>query len=135
MPHIEQELQEFVDEVTGRFHPDEPWTSRVHHIVREGVDVAGKLLKADANQEELSDALTAAALRLVQKLQLRPMAKRIASMAVPGVIPGLVEQLASYTDDAQQFVDDEITPRLDEWIKTLVDVRDAIASPPQAPVL
>jgi hypothetical protein len=32
-------------------------------------------------------------------------------------------------------VDDEVVPRLDEWITTLKDVREAIASPPQAPVV
>jgi hypothetical protein len=133
MPNIEQELQEFVDEVTGKYHPDEPWQAHVHHMVREGIDVVGHLLQANENVDELSDAATNAATKIVQKLDMRPMVKRMVLMAIPGVMPGIVEQLAAYAGTAQQFVDAEIIPRLDEWINTLVDVRQAIASPPIMP--
>lgn len=129
MPNIEQELQEFVDEVTGRFHPDEPWQSHLHHIAREGVDVLGELLRADQNVEELQAAATSAALAIVAKLNIRPLFKRFVSMAIPGAVPDLVEQLATYSGQAQQFVDEQILPRLREWIATLTDIEQALSNP------
>lgn len=124
---LRQEIQEFVDELTRQLNPGEPWNVHAHTIVREGVDVIGELLAAGANVDELSNEAVAAAMQLLVKLNLGVIPRRVATTAIPWIVPPIVEQLAGYSGTAQEFVDAQILPRLDEWIVTLTDVRTALA--------
>ncbi len=123
---LRTEIEEFIAEVTGKLHPDEPWNVHLHHIVREGFDVLGVCLNADANVEELSNEAVAAAAAVLAKANLGPVIRRVASSALPWVIPPLVEQMAAFSGTAQEFVDAHVIPRLDEWIVTLTDVRASL---------
>lgn len=124
---LSTEFQEFVDEVTGRAHPDEPLRVQVHHSIREGFDLVGLALNAGKNVDELSNEAVAAAQLILAKLNLGTIAKRLASAAMPLVIPALVDQMANYAGTAKEFVDAKVLPELDEVINTLVDVRADLA--------
>lgn len=121
---LRTELQEFVDEVTGKLHPGEPLNVHLHHCAREFFDVVGLAINAEANVDELANEAVAAASAVLAKLNLGVVARRIASSALPWVIPPLVEQLAQFSGTAQEFVDAHVVPRLELWIDTLTGIRD-----------
>jgi hypothetical protein len=129
---LSAEISEFVTEVTGKMHPDEPWNVQLHHVVREGFDIVGVLLDAGNDVDELSNEAVAAASAILAKANLGPVAKRIANSALPWILPPLVEQLAAYAGTAQEFVDTHVIPRLDRLIETLIDVRSDLANDPTA---
>lgn len=126
---LRQELQEFVNEVSGKLHPDEPLNVQIHHAVREFFDVVGVCLQANANVDQLSNEAVEAARQLIPKLNIGPVAKRIADAAASFVIPPIVEQLAQYTGRGQEFLSEHVLPRLDLWIETLQDVRGDLTPP------
>ncbi len=124
---LSHEFQQFIDEATGKAHPGESLRLQIHHTVREGFDVIGLALNAGTNVDELSNEAVTAAQLLVNKLNIGTIGKRIASAALPLVIPALVDQMASYAGTAKEFVDAKVLPLLDEVIDTLVDIRGDLA--------
>jgi hypothetical protein len=126
---LSKEFQEFVDEAAGKAHPGESLRLQIHHSVREGFDVIGLALNAGANVDELSNEAVTAAIAIIGKLNIGSIGKRIASAAVPLVVPALVEKMSEFAGDARGFVAVHVMPPLEEVIATLVDVRNDLAGP------
>lgn len=124
---LAKELQQFVDEATGKAHPGESVRLQIHHTIREAFDVVEVLLSAGANVDELSNEAVTALQMVIGKLNLGTIGKRIAAASLPLVVPAVVEQMAAYSGTAQEFVTAKILPPLDEVIDTLVDVRGDLA--------
>ena len=116
---LRAEFQAIVDAATG----DEPLNVRIHKAVRESFNVVGLLLEADENVDELSNEAVAAANMLISTLNLGVIARRIASSAIPWVVPPAIEALAKFSGTAEEFVETHVLPRLDIWLATLADVR------------
>lgn len=132
MPTFRQEIQEFIDEITGASHEGEPIEERIHHIVREGVDVVGKALASlDKSNPvavaELVSEIEAAAVVLADKLLAgRVVVLRIVKTAIPWVVAPAVDALAEFGGPVQDFVDQHVLPRLFRWEETIHRTRAAL---------
>lgn len=118
MALFRKEIQEFLDEVTGQAHADEPLGDRIEHIAVEFFDVVRVSLDAideddrEADLAELSAELQLAAMLVVDKLLAdRKWLKATVKGFLPTLVEAAVDAATGYSAGIVQFSTQEIAPR------------------------
>lgn len=117
---IQQEIEELQASLIGFDHA--AWQESLHKVIRESFDVVGRVvnLNEGTNLDELSTGLEAVFSGIVDKaLADNPFMRRGAKMAIPVLVPTLVEAASQYTGTADDFVDEHVLPVLARWEKTI----------------
>ena len=121
------EIQQFIEEVTGANHAGESTADRIHHAIREGIDVVGELLKISDDptvRDDVTNQVETAAGIVVDRLMVsNPIARRVVKSSLPMVVPGIVTALSKYTGTADDFIAEHILPELKRCEETIHRVR------------
>ena len=128
MATFRQEVQEVVDawQAEGL-----TFSEKTHRLLRESFDVIGMSINLADDPETQASArleLEQAATAIVDKiLRDRPIARRIASASIPWIIDPVLDYVLGYTGTAEEFIDNEVLPRLAQWEITIHEARSDLA--------
>ena len=109
---IAQEIEEFRLSITEYDKTD--FLASASRCAREGMDVLGKIVALENNPaavDELATAIGSGMNQFIDKaLADRPLMKRGAKMALPLIVPELIEQGAKYIGKTDEFIEAHILP-------------------------
>jgi len=124
---LRKEVQDVVDKWTEARADETLTPEEAHQITREVVDVVKYALtmdSSDASKEDLSGEIESAINAIADSvLSDRPIVRGIVKTFTDNAAGKIVEEIAKYSGNAQDFWRDKIDPILSRWEETLHSVR------------